>query len=366
MPGTGERAYAYAKACGVIGKSYIGDRIKNLEKAGKLSELDELLFPGEAHNLPEKELLRTFENRIAARTVKSVISIVECFSNPPELLILLIRSYEYADLKNALVSAIQMETKASVHTDIGQYQTVRFNKWPDIKAMIEGTEFEFLLEKNSILYNDPKGKHSPDGAPHGSIRQDPGRIHVETVIDRHYYNALWKSLSSLKVRDRRAAERILSDEISLRNSSWVLRLRTYYYMKAGEVMPHLIDIPLESRYSKKGKTGQSLADAAIHCIDFQLDNYEEWSSWRWKQFVNSNTGERFWHIDPRYFQNAAARYLYRLARRNFHMYPGSIDTIFCFLKMKQFDEDILTSQAEGLGMGLSGQDTLGFLRVTDL
>lgn len=355
-PGKGERAYAYAKACGVIGKSFIGDRIKFLEKAGKLSELDEILFPGETHNLPEKELLRNFENRIAARSVKSVISMTECFSDPPELLILLIRSYEYADLKNALVSAVRKERKAPAFTDIGRYQTVRFNKWPDIQAMIQGTEFDFLLDKNSVLYA-------------GSGRQGSGLISLETFLDRYYYNALWKSILFLKTADRRAAEKILSAEISLRNSGWALRLRTYYSMKAEEVKPYLIDIPPELRHSGKGganNAGRSLADAAIRSLDFQLDNYQEWSSWRWKQFINPNAGERFWHVDPRYFQNAASRYLFSLARRNFHMCPLSIDSIFCFYKMKQFEEDILTSQAEGLGMGLSSQDTLGFLRVMDL
>ena len=42
---TGERAFAYAKACGIIGKSFIGKRISALGKLHSLNELDRLVFP---------------------------------------------------------------------------------------------------------------------------------------------------------------------------------------------------------------------------------------------------------------------------------------------------------------------------------
>jgi len=70
-----------------------------------------------------------------------------------------------------------------------------------------------------------------------------------------------------------------------------------------------------------------------------------------------------WRADPRHFQNAASRYLYRLARRFFHLHPFSLDFIFCYIKLKQFEEDFLTSDAEGLGMGMSGKDIVSMLGV---
>jgi len=337
-PGMGERSYAYAKACGIIGKSFTGKRVKLLENAAKLSELDRIVFPLGTRNLPEKELLLDLEDRIAERAVNSIISIVKCFSSPPELLILLLRSYEYADLRNAIVAAMQNERTAPGHTDLGKYQTVRFKKWPDVKAMVEGTEFEFLLNKR------------------GAFGKSQENMQLETILDRHYYNALWKSLSLLGKSDKQAAENILSQEISLRNSSWVLRLRTYYGMQSEEVKLHLIDTPV-----KEGES--SLPNEVIHCLDFPLDDYSAWSSWRWKKFLNHDAEGRFWHVNPRYFQNAASIYLYRLACSNFHMRPFSLDTVFCFFKIKQFEEDILTSNAEGLGMGLTSNDTLGALGV---
>jgi vacuolar-type H+-ATPase subunit C/Vma6 len=47
----------------------------------------------------------------------------------------------------------------------------------------------------------------------------------------------------------------------------------------------------------------------------------------------------------------------------FRRRPFSIDTAFCFIKLKQFEEDVLTSVAEGLGMGMSGEDIFAVLEV---
>jgi vacuolar-type H+-ATPase subunit C/Vma6 len=336
MPGAGERAYAYAKACGIIGKSFVGRRMAGLGGVSRLSELDRLVFPGSSRDLPEKELLSDLEGRIIDRAVKSIIAIVDCFSKPPEFLSLLVRSYEYADLKIALTASGAGETKKPAFTDIGRFNTVKFDLWPDIPAMIRGSEFEFLLDKD------------------GTVKKETDGISLQTQLDRHYYENLWNSLGFLSGRDKEAAETILSDEISLRNSGWVLRLRRYYGMSGDEVKLHLIDIQAGKR--------RSLARDAFGCLELSLEARAEWSSWRWVQFLNPERGGQ-WQANPRYFQNAASRYLYRLARRYFRVHPSSLDTVFCFIKLKQFEEDILTSNAEGLGMGMSSRDVLGLLEV---
>ncbi|MCL2472378.1 MAG: V-type ATPase subunit, partial [Treponema sp.] len=101
-----------------------------------------------------------------------------------------------------------------------------------------------------------------------------------------------------------------------------------------------------------------LARDAIQSLEFPLDNYAAWSSWRWKRFLNPETGGGVWTVNPRYFQNAASQYLFRLAKRYFRSQPFLLSTIFCYIKLKQFEEDILTSSAEGLGMGMTGKDII--------
>jgi hypothetical protein len=364
----GERAYLYAKACGIFGKSFVDKRISRLRGVNRLAELDGLVFPQGNHLLPERELLVDLEYRLVSRAVQSIISIVKCYKNPPELFKLLIRGYEYVDLKTALASSIAGETATPVVTDIGEFGTVRFDAWPDISAMIKDTEFEFLLNKK------------------GALQQEFGGISLQTVLDRHYYNALWNALFKLPKKDRSASEMILSEEISLRNAVWALRLRTYYRMPAEEVRLHLIYIPsgggdgapLNAGPPKKNqapykpavphnriKTGYSpfLTNDAIESLNLALDNHAEWASWRRSRFLNPENPGEAWRADPRYFQNAASEYLYRLARAHFHRHPFSIDTAFCFIKVKQFEEDLLTSIAEGLGLGISSGDVFSLLEV---
>jgi vacuolar-type H+-ATPase subunit C/Vma6 len=230
---------------------------------------------------------------------------------------------------------------------------VRFEAWPDIPKMIEGTAYNFLLDKI-----DPE-------KPSLSEKQSFFEKHsfsLQSVFDQHYYGALWNALFSLPSRDRQAAKKILSDEISLKNSSWALRLRTFYQMPPEEVKLHLVDVSAGGR-KRQGKNPLSLAKEAEACLNYQLDNYADWSSWRWKEFLNPYFEGRHWQADPRFFQNAASRYLYNLARHNFRLNPSSLDTVFCFIKIKQFEEDVLTSSAEGLGIGMSVKDTISMLGV---
>ncbi|GHU66250.1 hypothetical protein FACS189447_06730 [Spirochaetia bacterium] len=342
MPGAGERAFAYAKACGIIGKSFVGKRVSSLGNITRLSELDRLVFPDASRDLPEKELLVDLEGRLIKRAVDSIIAIADSFRKPPELLSLLIRSYEYADLKTVLNIAASGELPAEQtrpnFTDLGHFGTINNAAWPNIPMMIKGTEFEFLLNRKGELDREKTG------------------ISIQAELDRRYYEALWISLRKLPAKDRRASERILAEEISLRNAVWVLRLRTYYGMKASEVRSHLIDI----NATIQGKT-VSLAADAFDALDRLLDNRQAWNGWKRADFLNPDTGE--WKADPRYFQNTASQYLYRMARRSFRSNPASLDTVFCFIKIKQFEEDVLTSSAEGLGLGMASREVFGMLGV---
>jgi vacuolar-type H+-ATPase subunit C/Vma6 len=343
MPKSGERAYAYAKACGIIGKSFVGKRIAGLESVSRLSDLDRLVFPQSHHELPERELLVDLERRIIGRSAEQIIAIVNAFSKPPELLIRLLRSYEYADLKNALAAIAYKEAKTPSFTDLERFAVVNFRAYPDIKAMVHGTEFEFLATETF-----PKG--------------EAGSIIAQTKLDKHYYSALWDSLYQLSHQDRAGIETVLAEEISLRNVVWTLRLRTYYLMEGEEVQEKLVDLTPKARLKgQKGEPRSLMADAEA-CLDLPLDTYAPWASWKRVEFLNTDTGDD-WKADPRYFQNASSRHLYQIARHYFRLHPFSIDTAACFIKLKQFEEDLLTSVSEGLGIGMSSRDVVSLLEL---
>jgi vacuolar-type H+-ATPase subunit C/Vma6 len=366
-PGAGERAYAFAKACGIIGKSFVGKRMSALASLHSLNELDRLVFPDTRRELPGRELLADIEKRILSRTVSHILAVVNAYGNPPELIARLIRSWEYADLKTALhYFAGGMKTPPAF-TGIGRFQTVRFAAFPDLAAMLGGTEFEFILAKDlSALETAGEKSGMADGM-----------AVLEAELDLGYYRALVKSLASLSAEDRLFAEHIVAEEISLRNCIWALRLRTYFAKTGEETAKHLMDLHI--RIGRDAIPGDihprlaaqdafrrkpvSLAAEAFESLALPLDSRSAWRRWRWERFLNPQKNGEAWAADPRWFQNAASEYLYRLSLRCFRRMPFSISAVFCYIKLKQFEEDLLTSVAEGLGLGMAGGDVFELLEA---
>ncbi|MDR1869977.1 MAG: V-type ATPase subunit [Treponema sp.] len=341
--------YAYAKACGIIGKSFIGKRISFLSDIHNLSELDRAIFPDRHQELPGRELLADLEHRIVEHTVRQILGIVSSYTDPPELLIRMLRVYEYTALKACLQNISAGKKNIPPIYDIGRFATVRFDSFPDITAMLKKTEFSFLLSEELKSFQPGTTDITP----------------VETKLDSIYYVGLTESLWHLSGEDRRIAQRILIDEISLRNCVWALRLRTYYEKTAPETRRYLMDvaIPENRRMRTRHPKGASLASEAFASLELPLDSRLPWKGWKWEKFLNpEETGVR-WKANPRYFQNAASRYLYRLTLRSFHRSPLAVSAVFCFIKLKQFEEDILTSIAEGLALGVDSSSVFKMLEV---
>jgi len=355
----GERAYAYAKACGIIGKSFVGKRISALGRLNALNEFGRLVFPDAFYELPGKELLLDLERRLLQRTIRHISAVLDSYANPPELLVRQLRSCEYADLKTCLHYIVAGKPIPNALCDIGKYGTVSFNAYPDLKAMVSGTEFEFILSKD---FN----------AADFDINS------LEAELDLQYYTLLMQSLQSLPTEDRLLAQRILAEEISLRNCVWALRLRTYFEKTKQETQKYLmhLEIPegpsaeipgdIQPRFSSQKSKYHgtiSLAREAEESLFFLLDNRSAWKGWRWESLLNQEEHGEAWAANPRYFQNAASRYIYRLSLRCFRRMPFSVNAEFCYIKLKQFEEDLLTSVAEGLGLGMGGADVFNMLEV---
>lgn len=354
-----EQGFAYAKACGIISKSFTGKQISPLAKVKSLNELDRLVFPGVNRELPGRELLTDIEKRILQRTTKHILAIINSFDNPPELLVRQLRSCEYADLKNCLHHIAAGKPAPSSLSDIGRFRTVRFEAYPDLAAMLAGSEFEFLLAKD---LDDLKSPGFDMAA-------------LETKMDLHYYTLLTGSVRQIPAEDRGFIEQLLTEEISLRNCVWALRLRTYFEKKPGEAVQHLMDIKMHYSGDTPRRTTASafegsgfgrkisLAAEARAMLHFPLDYRPAWKGWRWESLLNPTGENELWSASPRYFQNAASQYIYRRAMRFFRLLPASLTAIFCFIKLKQFEEDLLTSITEGMALGMSGDDVFGLIEV---
>jgi vacuolar-type H+-ATPase subunit C/Vma6 len=314
MLDAGKLPYIYAKICGILRNSFVGNGLSRLNGVSRLSDLDRLIFFQGNREMPDRRLLPDIEDRITKRAIDQIITIINAFTTAPALLVQLIRNYEYDDLKAAFAAFDRGEHSFSVYTDIGKFRTVHFEAYPDWKAMLKKSIFESLPEQKDLL-------------------------DTQIALDRHYYTGLLDALYDIPKKKRKTIEKIITDEISLYNAVWALRLRLYYQLEPEAVREKLI-------------ATHGLDTDAVNSLSFAVDNFAEWSHWKWKKFLNPDLPTHQWRADPRFLQNAASRYIYRLTFRSLHQRPFSLDSAFCFIKLKQYEENILTSFAEGLGLGM--------------
>jgi vacuolar-type H+-ATPase subunit C/Vma6 len=216
--------------------------------------------------------------------------------------------------------------------DLGSLETIAWDAYPNLKKMLALTEFNWIRE-----------------AP-----TEATVVEMQTAIDLHYYSSLWREVLSFPLNDRSGFEALIAEEIELKNVVWALRLRVYYGVVADALDTRLVEV---------SRKGVSLAAAARAQIPFALDHRDDWRGWKFESLLNPEVPGAPWKVDPRRVQNAAAQALYRHARRLFRRRPFATDSIACFVKLMQFEEDLLTSVAEGLTLGLGAKETLAMLEV---
>jgi hypothetical protein len=286
----GERAYIYAKTCGIIAKSFVEDRVNRLSAISSIEALDDLVFGavGSGANIDD------IEKRFAQREREAIAKILKSFSHPPKLLMLL-------------------------------------------------AESDRPTERSSGEKNVPS-----------SEAQDINEIARQ---NNAYYTALWNELKKTPFSNRKLITSIIADEICLKNAVWALRLRVYYLLRPERIKDFLVTL-------KPEKKQRPFHSDALKSLELDIEEESEWHAWRLWKYVNKPVSGQFWKIDPQYFQNQASLHLYHLARKNLRKSPFTLDTACCFIKLKQFEKEILTSVAEAVRLGLTGGDALVILGLS--
>ncbi|HOJ99503.1 MAG TPA: V-type ATPase subunit [Termitinemataceae bacterium] len=349
---TSEQAYTYAKASGIIGKSFMRKRMQELAAVSRLNELDRLVFGEKARELPERALLFDLQRRIMQRTAEEILNLVkQAFPRflaqelpvpqamPPNLRLiqLCVQSYEYQDLKMVLTSLAKGDQTAPFHIDIAPFGSIDFSAYPHLERMVRNSEFSWLIEKGPVYQNQNLV------------------LALQNELDRRYYHLLWEAVQRLAYSEKGPVEDLLRREIEYKNFQWALRLKIYFDVPTEEIEKQLI----QEQYR-----GRSLAAETIRCLSLPVDQASAWATSPYYFLLNKETPDTPWKPDPRFVQRHAALELYHRAWRYFRRYPFSLSALVCFIKLKQFEEDLLISLSEGLALGFSGKDVLRELEVS--
>jgi hypothetical protein len=233
----------------------------------------------------------------------------------------------------------------------------------DIEKRLAQREHEAIAKIMKSFSRPPKllslliESDSPAAHPADKKNAPSADIAEITRQNNQYYTALWQELEKVPLSDRKLITPLIADEIRLKNAVWALRLRVYYLMPPDQIKDFLVAI-------KPGTNQRPLHDDALKSLEPDIEEESQWHAWRLWKFANKTVSGQYWKIDPRYFQNQASLHLYRLARKGLRKSPFTLDTACCFIKLKQFEKEILTSVAEAARLGLTGGDALEILGLS--
>ena len=102
MSRTSRYAFILAKTYGILARSFVGKNYRDLLRLKKLTELYDLLFPGERKETPAQGMAVELEERIVRASIDSMTYILGFLKEPAEILVHILRRLEYQSLKGAI------------------------------------------------------------------------------------------------------------------------------------------------------------------------------------------------------------------------------------------------------------------------
>jgi hypothetical protein len=316
---TGTQAYIYSKTSGILASSFVGTRLNGLFEANSLSDLWTLCFDTEVPVVPEVILAKRVEQEAEKRFVGDYITLLETYKKPPDLLVELLRAFDYDNLKEIGAELCFNTGVEPDIVDIGAYSMLYYKAGKNIARMVRDSPVSWY-----------------------TVPEPASQMDVDTKLDKQYIRGLWKSVKKLPAGERRTIENLIKEEIVIHNIAWAIRLRAYFNFAKEDIIPLLAYSGTEP--DKKDE----LASDAIKILDYPIDGYEMWAQWKYAELLNPHEEGVYWTIDPRWVQHAAKLRAYKKTLALFHRHPFSISVPVSFFKIKQYELDCVRTAAEAL------------------
>ena len=330
MDKTAASAFIFAKANGILGKSFTGSRAQKLFMAKSLGELWTLLFRSQPPLVPEVLLSQQIEEKAFSTFISQFVTFINMYDKPESILIDQLLTYEGENLKEIGAALCKGETKCPPLTDLKKLSSLNYAAWPDIKKITKGTSFSW--------YNEIPGIHE----------QQENDFKIDIQICRH----LWESAQQVKGEAGAALQQLYSREFIIKNIVWVLRLRLYYNMQTEEILKNLIYV------SDKPGRADPVAAPALKILDWPLDEYEVWSNWRYASLLNPHEEGQVWQIDPVWIERCNRQEINKMASRLFHQFPSEPASLIGWYKIKNFELSCIRTAVESIRLNVNSVDAM--------
>lgn len=328
-------AFVYAKASGMLSKSYIGERTAKLFEAKSLQDLWTLVFNTEVPLVPEIMLAKQIEQKAEETFIKEFVDLLSCYEKPEPVSVALLQYYEYCNLKQ-ISTAIFVNKKTLPNIiNLGQYSVLDYKAYPNIEKITDKTQFSWYKT-----------------VPTRQEQKD-----VDHKLDVQYIRSLWDAVQKVPSLEREPVKKLILDEINMNNCLWAIRLKVYYNMSKEDIILQL------AAATENPSSTDILAGEAIKLLDFAIDSYEDWKNWKYATLLNPHEEGSVWIIDPRWVQQAANVQQNKKALRQFHQHPFTADVLVSWFKIKQHELNCIRTAAEGLRLAVSESQLKEFAGV---
>ncbi len=330
MDHSGASAYVYAKACGMLSRSYVGPRASKLFSVKSLPELWSLLFKEEVPSVPEVLLARKIEEKAVEKFMGEYGGLVSMYSKPDKIVIDLLHHYDFENLKifgGAL--ALGKKDRPQIN-DITPYNILNYKAWPDIARITQDTELSWYNKVPEVLEQQA----------------------LDNRLDIQFIKTIWKSASALPAAERKPVQELIALRYSIQNMLWVLRLKVYYKMSAEEIIERLAFL------DRSAGKDDVLAGKALEIIDKNALSYDDWASWKYADYLNPHEEGVVWSVDPRWVEERAKKEFFRKVLKNFHIYPFTAMVLVSWFFIKARELDYIRTAVEALRMDIDENQAL--------
>ena len=317
-------SYVYAKASGMLARSFTGQRAASLFEVKKLSELWALVFTDEVPVVPEEMLAEKIERKAELKFVSDFKDLLGCYSKPEPVSLALLQYYDYCNLKDISHALQNGDKEIPQIVDLGSFSMLDYDAWPSLPKMTENSPLSW--------YKD---------IPSRDTQKD-----TDLKLDTQYMLSLWNAVDKVPVSERKSVSELVYQKLILQNCIWALRLKVYYNMSDEEILQNLVFL------GDKKDASDPLAGEAVTVLSFAIDTYDDWIKWKYAYLLNPHTEGEVWSVDPRWLQQSVILDINKKALKHFRRNPFTADVLVSWFMIKQYELDCIRTAAEGLRLSV--------------
>ncbi|MGL4986736.1 MAG: V0D/AC39 family V-type ATPase subunit [Treponemataceae bacterium] len=325
--GSSDHSYVYARASGILARSFIGKRTEKLFEVQNLSALWSLIFPEEVPHVPEVMLAQQLEKHAKETFLSEYMSLLKVYTKPSLVAVNLLCYYDYINLK-IMLGSIRAGIKEPSIVSLENFAFLKYSAYPDLQNITHRSKVSWLSQLPEIT--DEKD--------------------VERRLDLEYMRELWHSIKKIPSGEREPILKLLQKDLIFQNIIWAIRLLVYYNMKPEDVLQRLIKVTDDS------VARDPIAGPASRIVRFSTNSFDDWRNWEYNFLLNPHEEGVVWNINPCWVEDMAKNTILKLARSQFHQYPFSSAFLIAWFKIKQQELNYIRTATEGLRLNIPAEN----------